>query len=165
MEKRDEPLIVDAAIERRDLPAGVQKTDRTTLYLVRLPYPQLPSAQLVLTTRARVFNRPVTLGTVTAATEREPARFARHASGMWVHADESLPAPSLTFGLPEQTSGELFLLVEEGDNQPLAIEKATVLLPSYAIRFFRPADQPLRVVYGKDGIRRRSTTCNCWRRS
>ena len=152
LEKRDEPLIVDAAVERRDLPAGVQKTDRTTSYVVRLPYAQLPNAQLVVTTRARVFKRPVTLGTVTAASEREPARFARHASGMWMHADESLPAPSLTFGLPEQISGELFLLVEEGDNQPLPIEKATVLLPSYAIRLFRPADQPLRLIYGKDGV-------------
>ena len=44
------------------------------------------------------------------------------------------------------------LLVEEGDNQPLPIEKATVLLPSYSIRLFRPADQPLRVLYGKDGV-------------
>ena len=152
LEKRDEPLIVDAAVERRDLPAGVQRTDRTTSYLVRLPYAQLPNAQLVLTTRARVFKRAVTLGTVTAASEREPARFARQASSTWVHADESLPSPSLTFGLPEQPRGELFLLVEEGDNQPLPIEKATVLLPSYAIRLFRPADQPLRLIYGKDGI-------------
>jgi hypothetical protein len=152
LEKRDEPLIVDATVERRDLPAGVEKTDGTTSYVARLPYVQLPNAQLVLTTRARVFKRAVTLGTVKAATEREPARFARHSSNVWVHADESLPAPSLTFGLPERPNGELYLLVEEGDNQPLPIEKATVLLPSYAIRLFRAADQPLRLIYGKDAV-------------
>ncbi len=152
LEKRDEPLIVDAVIERRELPAGVQQFDRTTSYLVRLPYPQLPNARLVLATRARVFKRSVTLGTISAATERQPVRFARHASAMWVHADELLPAPSLTFELPEQTSGDLYLLVEEGDNQPLPIEKPTVLLPSYAIRFFRPADEPLRMIYGKDDV-------------
>ena len=27
-----------------------------------------------------------------------------------------------------------------------------MLLPSYAIRLFRPADQPLRLIYGKDAV-------------
>jgi hypothetical protein len=152
LEKRDEPLIVDAAVERRDLPSGVQAIDRATSYFVRVPYTQLPNARLVLATRARVFKRPVALGALTPATEREPARLSRLASSMWVHADESLPAANLTFDLPDQIKNDLYLIVEEGDNRPLPIEKATILLPSYAIRFFRPADQPLRVVYGKDGI-------------
>jgi hypothetical protein len=44
------------------------------------------------------------------------------------------------------------LLMAEGDNQPLPVEKPTLLLPSYSIRLFRPADQPLRLLYGKDNV-------------
>ena len=153
LERRDEPLIVDVAIERRDLPAGVKApVGRASSYLVRVPYRDLPSARLVLTTRARVFKRTVALGVVTAATERQPARFVSHPRQAWVHADEATPAPSVTFDVPESIGGDLMVLVEEGDNQPLPIEKATLLLPSYAVRLFRPADQPLRLFYGKDGV-------------
>ena len=61
--------------------------------------------------------------------------------------------------------GDLFLLIEEGDNQPLPIEKATVLLPSYALRLFRRPDLPLRLIYGRDDLQAPSTTCSYWRRS
>ena len=153
LEKRDEPLLVDVRIERRDVPPVIQtRAGHSTAYVVHVPYNQLPSARLVLTTRARVFKRTVTLGTLIAATERQPARFLNHADHLWVHADEATPAPSVSFTVPEAIGGDLMLLVEEGDNQPLPIEKATVLLPSYSIRLFRPADQPLRVLYGKDGV-------------
>lgn len=153
LEKRDEPLLVDVTIERRDVPPVLQRpAGHSTAYVVHLPYNQLPNARLALTTRARVFKRTVTLGTLIAATDRQPARFVSHADHVWVHADEALPAPSNTFNVPETIGGDLMLLVEEGDNQPLPIEKAMVLLPSYSIRLFRPADQPLRVVYGKDGV-------------
>ena len=153
LEKRDEPLLVDVTIERRDLPSVIQRrAGHSTAYVVHVPYNQLPNARLALTTRARVFKRTVTLGTLIAATERQPARFVNHADHLWVHADEAAPAPSITFGVPEAIGGELLLIVEEGDNQPLPIDKATVLLPSYSIRLFRPADQPLRVLYGKDGV-------------
>ena len=153
LEKRDEPLLVDVTIERRDVPPAIQRqAGQSTAYVVHVPYNELPSARLALTTRARVFKRTVTLGTLIAATERQPARFISHADHLWVHADEATPAPGLTFSMPESIGGDLMLLVEEGDNQPLPIEKTTVLLPSYAIRLFRPADQPLRLVYGKDGI-------------
>jgi hypothetical protein len=153
LEKRDEPLLVDVSIARRDVPAVIQRqAGHSTAYVVQVPYTQLPNARLALTTRARVFKRTVTLGTLTAATERQPARFISHADHVWVHADEDTAAPSITFGVPEAIGGDLMLLVEEGDNQPLPIEKATLLLPSYSIRLFRPADQPLRLVYGKGGV-------------
>jgi hypothetical protein len=153
LEKRDEPLLVDVTIERRDVPSVIQRrAGHSTAYVVHVPYHQLPNARLALTTRARVFKRTVTLGTLIAATERQPARFVSHADHLWVHADEATPAPSIMFSVPEAIGGDLMLLVEEGDNQPLPVEKATVLLPSYSIRLFRPADQPLRLVYGKDGV-------------
>ena len=123
-----------------------------TSYLVNIPYRELPSARVVFTTRARVFERPVTLGVIVPATERRPAEFARLDGATWTHADQSTAAPPLTFALPDVRRGDLFLLIEEGDNQPLPIEKATVLLPSYALRLFRRPDLPLRLIYGRDDI-------------
>ena len=38
------------------------------------------------------------------------------------------------------------------DNQPLPIEKASVLMPAYAVRLYRPANVPLRMLYGKDNL-------------
>jgi len=75
-----------------------------------------------------------------------------HGTASWTHADPATAAPAVTLPLPESIDGDLFVLLEEGDNQPLPIEKATILLPSYAIRLHRPADTPLRLIYGKDNI-------------
>ncbi len=153
LEKRDEPLIVDVVIERRDLPATVERPSGSiTSYVVRLPYRQLPDARLVLTTASRVFTRTLSLGSIVPPAERRPARLLTHGSATWLHADQSRPASAITFPLPASLDGDLFLLVEEGDNQPLPIQKATIMMPSYAVRLFRPADQPLRLVYGKDRV-------------
>ena len=153
IEKRDEPLIVDTVLERRDLPADLTRPPgRVSSYVVRLPYPQLSEARLVLTTQSRVFRRALSMASVVAAAERRPPRLASHASLNWVHADPSTAAPAVTLRLPEFVDGELFVLIEEGDNQPLPIEKATILLPSFAIRMNRPANEPLRLLYGKDGV-------------
>jgi hypothetical protein len=67
----------------------------------------------------------------------------------WEHADESRSAPSLVLPLPVRGRGELILLVEEGDNEPLSIEQPTLLLPAYAVRLFRPAGAALRLAYGR----------------
>jgi hypothetical protein len=119
---------------------------------VRLPFEKLPDARLVLSTQARVFTRSVTLGSVAPAADRRPARLVMHGNVTWVHADEATAAPTVTFPLPESIEGDLFLIVGEGDNQPLPIEKATILLPSYAMRLFRRPDLPLRLIYGKDQV-------------
>ena len=79
----------------------------------------------MLSTQARVFTRSVTLSSVAPAAERRPARLVTHGNVTWVHADEAMAAPTVTFPLPESIEGDLFLIVEEGDNQPLPIDKAT----------------------------------------
>lgn len=153
LERRDEPLIVDARLERRALPEGIELPGKqVSAYVIHLPYRELPNARLVLTTRARVFERAVELSSVAAAAERRPARLVRHDGAKWTHADEALAAPSLMFPLPAAFNGDLFLLVDEGDNQPLPIEKATILTPAYALRMFRRPDLPLRLVYGNDKL-------------
>jgi hypothetical protein len=153
IEKRDEPLIVDTVLERRDLPPDLPRPQGpVTSYVIRLPYPQLPNARVVLTTQSRVFRRGLTMASVVPAAERRPARLATHASVNWVHADTATAAPAVTLPLPESIDGDLFVLIEEGDNPPLPIDKVTILLPSFAIRLNRPANEPLRLLYGKDRV-------------
>jgi hypothetical protein len=153
IEKRDEPLIVELVLERRDLPTEVRQSDsRVSSYAVRLPYPRLPNARLVLSTQSRVFKRGLSLVSAQPAAERRPARLASHAAANWTHVDAETAAPAVTLALPESVDGDLFVLIEEGDNQPLPIEKASILLPSFALRLNRPANEPLRLLYGKDGV-------------
>ena len=153
LERRDEPLIVDALLERRALPAGVQAgSPRSSSYAVHPPFAELPDARLVLTTRARIFQRTLTLGTVVPPSDRQPARFVSHTTAAWTHADQQTAAPALTFPLSGLPRGDLFLMVEEGDNQPLPIDKASVLMPAYAMRLYRRPGLPLRLIYGNDRV-------------
>jgi hypothetical protein len=125
-----------------------------TAHAVALPYDRQPGARLTVTTRARVFRRQVELAWLVAPDERrrEPGLLVL-VSQTWVHADESRPAQPLVFDLPEERRGELVLVVNKGDNQPLPIERATLLLPAYAVRLFRPERQFLRLVYGRQDLR------------
>lgn len=154
IESRDEPLIADLKIERKAMPDSVQPSSpRVTSYQIVLPFQNLPNPTLMLSTKARVFQRTVTMGTVTPATDRQPARFVRRGGATWTHSDQSIAAPALSFSLPDSAVTEdVYLLVDEGDNQPLPIDKVTLLVPQYAVRLFRKADQPLRLLYGRDDL-------------
>ncbi len=46
----------------------------------------------------------------------------------------------------------LLVLVNDGDNSTLALEKPTLLLPSYRLRFFRQEGASLRLVYGNASL-------------
>ena len=155
LERRGEPLTIDLTIERRELPEAVSPRDaRRTSYAVTLPFETLPEARLVVATRARVFQRPVVVALLVPPDERrrEP-RLQTIESRVWTHANPDTPARPFTVAVPERRQGELILIVDEGDNQPLPIEKVTLLLPSYAVRLFRPADVPLRLAYGQPALR------------
>lgn len=154
LERRGEPMALDLRVEHRELPATIARQyQRRTSYIVTLPYDRLPGARLVLQTRARVFQRSVTLGMLVppAERQREP-RLDQLSSTMWRHANQDAPARGVVFDVPETRRGEIVVLVDEGDNQRLPIEKATLLLPSYAIRLYRPADRPLRLLYGREDL-------------
>jgi hypothetical protein len=47
---------------------------------------------------------------------------------------------------------ELRLVIDEGDNAPLPITAARLLLPSYRLRFYHPENATLRFVYGRDDL-------------
>jgi hypothetical protein len=154
LERRDEPTNVDVRVDMRQLPEPVRNLrQRSTAYVVHLPYHRLPSARLALHTRARVFRRTVTVETLVppAAQRREP-RLERLSTHLWTHSDQETATPALVVDVPHERKGDIIVLVDEGDNQRLPIEKATLLLPSYAVRLFRRADQPLRLVYGRDDL-------------
>ena len=154
LESRDEPLIVEVGVERTALPDGLHRpSNRVSTYKINLPFQNLPSPRLVLTTKARVFQRTVTLTSIAPAVDRQPARLVQRGAVTWTHADQDTAAPPLTFELPDSSfAQDLYLLIDEGDNQPLPIDKATLLVPQYAVRLFRRDNQPLRLLYGRDDL-------------
>ncbi len=124
-----------------------------SVYLVTLPYANLPASSLVIETSGRVFQRTVRIGV-----ERPPDRVRRdayfdiRAAETWRHAEEQTPARPLTLPLGTMEETELVLVVDEGDNAPLPLTTARLLLPSYRLRFFHAGGTPLRMVYGRDDL-------------
>ena len=107
----------------------------------------------MLQTRARVFTRNVTLAILTPPTERRrQPQLSNLATSLWQHSNQEAPPRGLLFNIPDTRQGEIVVIVDEGDNQALPIEKARLLLPSYRIRLYRPAGQPLRLLYGRDDL-------------
>jgi hypothetical protein len=63
-----------------------------------------------------------------------------------------MSAPPLTVQLPPTDATDLTLAVEEGDNAPLPITGARLVLPGYRLRFYRSAAEALRLVYGRSEL-------------
>jgi hypothetical protein len=153
VERRDEPLVLDVSVEKGDpgvpeAPAGAARSRST--YKVRIPYSTLPASQVVLQTSARVFQRRVELGAKRPADRRQRDPSIRVlASAMWTHADSAAAAPPLALSIGAQDDLDLWLTVDEGDNAPLPLAGARLLLPSYRVRFYRSGSEPLRLVYGR----------------
>ena len=156
VERASEPLSLDVTIERvTTRPASLPQEPTLSVYRVRLPLEGLPSARLVLTTPARVFTRRVTVGV-----EHPPDRrrrdpwFETIASSDWSHANQESPAPALTMAVRPLDGREVLVTVDEGDNSPLPLASARLLLPSYRLRLFRDRDASLRLAYGRDDLSR-----------
>jgi hypothetical protein len=152
VERSAEPQSLDLTLERvTDPPSGLGRANASrSVYRIRWPFERLPAPRLVLTTSARVFDRPVT-----AMIERRGGRQLRDSSlqalaaGRWVHADQRSAAPALTLPLPDFEATDVLIVIEEGDNSPLPISEARLLLPSYRLRFFRGQNADLRLMYGR----------------
>lgn len=155
LEPQAEPLSLEVILERHAgntpelrVPGGRHRS----AYIVRLPYPRLSSATLLLETSARVFTRTVRVGA-----ERPPDRNRRDAwfesivSKTWTHADQDTPAPPLPLPIGSVREDHLVVVIDEGDNSPLPITASRLLLPSYRLRFFHPG-RPLTLAYGRDDL-------------
>jgi hypothetical protein len=152
VERSSEPLSIDLGLTRLSTRPGALGPPRAseTVYRIDWPYTGLPTPRLVLTTSARVFRRPVHV-----VVEREPDRRRRDpwietlGTATWVHADQDTSSPALVISLAGVDATNVLLVVEEGDNAPLPIGGAHVLLPAYRMRLFREGGQPLRLAYGR----------------
>jgi len=158
IEHRDDPMIEPLTHERVDAPArptGLPKGSNWSSYRLRLPCPNLPASQLAIETSARVFQRGVQVVVLRPADRhsRNPhLESVAWTSTTWAHADADKPADALTLSIVPGDASELWLLVDEGDNSALPITAVRLLLPSYRLRFYRPARSSLSLVYGRSDL-------------
>ena len=156
LERRDEPLEIDvtlAPVETRVAELKPVSGRQLSVYRVTLPYGNLPAGTLVLQTSARVFLRNLKVGVERPADRRRrDPWFAQLASATWRHADQQTAARPLTLPIEPLDRTDLLLAVDEGDNAPLPIASAKLLLPSYRLRFYHPPGGELRLAYGRDDL-------------
>lgn len=156
LERLDAPLTVALTLERvPDARDGGAKSR----YRVKLPYEGLPESRLVLRTDARVFDRRVSVEVEPSpsSSDARPRGVGREgrrevASAKWVNTDPETPAGALTLELPALASAGLTLLVDEGDNAPLPIRDASLLLPNYRLRFVRDGRTSMSLLYGRPDL-------------
>jgi hypothetical protein len=156
LERRDEPLSIPVSLEPHDplvaAPSSAAGRARST-YFIRLPYTGLPEAHLVLETSAQVFRRGVELSVERPADRNHRARWlAPIAATTWSHVDSEEAASALMLPLPRLDTTEAWLSIDEGDNTPLPLTGARLLLPSYRLRFYRRPGASLRLAYGRDDL-------------
>lgn len=155
VERRPEPLVIPLRAEPAtaaalDLKEGIGQ--HRSIYHVTLPYALLPDARLVIETTAAVFERRIEIGYERPVdrAHRDPW-FLRVASAAWSRTEDAPGILTLPLNLAQPDATELTLAVDEGDNSALPISKIQLLLPSYRLRFVRPASAA-RVVYGNDAV-------------
>jgi hypothetical protein len=104
----------------------------------------------VLETSARVFTRTVRVyadAGDAGASERRAV-----AEATWAHADPGRPAPALTVDLPPLRADRLLVALDDGDNAPLPISAAALLLPAWRLRFFHPGGDGVRLLQAASGL-------------
>jgi hypothetical protein len=140
VETRPDPLKIMLTV-------GTPKREgSSSIYRFTLPYTTLPQGtSLALTTTAHVFERHVTLRADSGDESRNNPSTVDTA--WWRSTDASSAAPPLVFATGLLGIRALELVLDEGDNAPLPIASAELLVPSHALRFFHPGG-PLRLLYG-----------------
>jgi hypothetical protein len=165
LERRGEPLSVPLTLRPTTsrVPGLTPESGRhRSVYAVTLPYPRLPSPRLVLETSDRVFQRSVQVVVERRADrDHRDAWFDVRAATVWVHRTPDVAAHAAMLPLAVQDETELLVVVDEGDNRPLVLTAARLLLPSWRVRFFGPSapgagqggsPSPLTLAYGHDAL-------------
>jgi hypothetical protein len=156
IEHPDDPLVVPLTAERAVPPAGspgFEKRSNWSSYRLRLPCSNLPASQIAIETSARVFQRGVQVATVRPADRHSRnARLEIITATTWGHVSSEAPADALTLSVTPGAASELWLSIDEGDNSVLPITAVRLLLPSYRLRFYRPARSSLTLVYGRTDL-------------
>jgi hypothetical protein len=155
VERPSEPLSIDVAFDRSaTIPRSLAASPATrSLYRIHLPIDRLPASRLVLTTTARVFDRRLTVAIERAPTARRRDPWIETLTATrWIHTDQDRPTHELTLRLEPIDANELLLIVDEGDNSPLPIGPARLLLPAYRLRLYRERGSTLRLAYGRPDL-------------
>jgi len=153
IERRNEPLTLDLSLAPATSAVVDTMGGRRSLYRVKLPFTELPGARLVLSTESRVFDRAVQVGIEHAPDRhRRDPWFESLATARWVNADQERAAQPLQLTLNTLDATDLLLIIDEGDNRALPLGPPRLLLPSYRVRFYRPAATPLKLAYGRDDL-------------
>jgi hypothetical protein len=157
VELRDEPLEIELAVtpatQLHAMELTRQEGGRRSAYSIGIPYPNLPAGTLVVETSARVFRRGVRVGLERPADRsHRSAWFEVVSAGQWQHVDQQIQAQPLALSLPGMDRTDLVMVVDEGDNAPLPIASARLLLPHYRLRFFQSEGAVLRLVYGAPNL-------------
>lgn len=124
-----------------------------TTYAITLPYSQLPGISLmVFTSETKPFRRLVQAGVERRADRRHRDGWVDVlATGEWTCCND-VPL-ALTPGASRIEATTVMLTIDEGDNAPLPITAVWLVLPNWSVRFYRPADEPLRLLYGNEAVR------------
>ena len=157
LERVSEPLTLDVTPERLASPPKTMPPSQSarSVYRITYPFADLPATRLSISTPARVFDRSVSV-----AVERPPTERRRDAwlemvtTARWVHADQERAAAPLTLSLPALHATDVLIVVDEGDNSPLPLGPAHILLPSSRIRLFREKTTAIRLAYGRTDLDR-----------
>jgi hypothetical protein len=156
IEHLEAPLVVAMMAEPGEPPAsppGSVKQSSWSSYRLRLPCANLPPSQIAIETSARVFQRGVQLAVVHPADRySRNARLETISATTWAHVSADEPADTLILPLSSVNASELWLSIDEGDNRALPVTAVRLLLPSYRLRFFRPAQSSLVLVYGRSDL-------------
>lgn len=131
LERRDEPLAIALPVPERTA------NGPTSLYVFPLPYDTLPAGtRVVFTTNGRVFQRSARIRNA-----QDEQRYVNYLGTQdWASSEPDAVPPPLTFEPPLQRVSRLQLEIDEGDNAPLPITSAQLLLPSFALRFYHPGE-------------------------
>ena len=148
-ERLGEPTILDLT----DLvPMPDQASERESAYRLTLPYASLPAARLTIATTGRVFERRVRLVREESRNPRDPPIRVTLDEQIWRNSEPGREAPPLSLQVPARAGAELLLIVDEGDNSPLQLDTPRLYLGSYRLRFLRRNEEPLWLMYGRDGL-------------
>ena len=141
------------AIPAPELVSNKGEPATSSTYRIRLPYSGLPASQLVIHTTARVFTRLVRLE-VPPSDDDARARNGPIVVAMtsWRNDDPEHAAAPLAMDVPALHGAELRLVVDEGDNAPLPLHDASLLLPTYRLHFYQDGHTRLTLVYGRQGL-------------
>ncbi len=160
LERRDEPIAVPITLRPTTSTVRALRSEpghNRSVYAVTLPYERLPRSRLVLQTSDRVFQREVQVVAERAADRLHRETWVELAGTVvWQHSEHDVPAPAAVVQLAADTRRELLIVIDEGDNQPLTLTRAELLLPSWRLRFFAPAPstggRTLSLLYGQDRL-------------